>query len=70
MSDIKDLQTSWETIKECGCRDLNDGPVIYKDEEGWKLFMNGVEQHWKLGITVPEAKFNIRTYASEGFGTA
>lgn len=42
--------------------------VIFKDEEGWKLFLEGFMEPWHLGDTADEAKKSIKEYASQGFG--
>jgi hypothetical protein len=42
--------------------------TIYKDEEGWKMMLEGFMEPWKLGHTVEEAKASIEEYAGMGFG--
>ena len=41
---------------------------VFKDEEGWKMFLEGFMEPWFIGKTVEEAKTSIREYASMGFG--
>jgi hypothetical protein len=39
-----------------------------KDEEGWKMMLEGFMAPWNLGQTIVEAKTRIREYGSMGFG--
>ena len=41
---------------------------IFRDEDGWKLNLEGFMAPWNLGKTVNEARESIREYASMGFG--
>ena len=41
---------------------------IYKDDEGWKMMLEGFMEPWKLGNTAEEAKTSIKEYAKMGFG--
>jgi len=41
---------------------------IFKDPDGWKIFLEGFLEPWNLGSTVEEAKRSIREYAQMGFG--
>ena len=52
----------------CGVSCADAG--IFKDEEGWKMMLEGFMEPWYLGKTVPEAKVRIKEYASQGFGLA
>ena len=42
--------------------------TVFKDEEGWKMMLEGFMEPWKLGQTLEEAKASIREYARMGFG--
>jgi hypothetical protein len=57
-----------ETIGEEGCGVACEGSEIFKDQTGWKMFLEGFMQPWYIGKTVEEAKSNIKKYASMGFG--
>ena len=57
-----------DTIGEEGCGGACSEADIFWCEEGWTLKMCGFMEPWKLGRTTEEAKENIKTYASQGFG--
>jgi hypothetical protein len=57
-----------ETIGEEGCGVACEEAEIFKDQTGWKMFLEGFMQPWYIGKTVEEAKSNIKKYASMGFG--
>jgi hypothetical protein len=59
-----------ETIGEEGCGFSCDETEIFKDEQGWKIFLGCFMEPWYLGRTAEEAKSRIREYASQGFGFA
>jgi len=40
----------------------------YKDQEGWKMILEGFMAPWNLGATISEAKASIKEYASMGCG--
>ena len=42
--------------------------TVFRDEEGWKMMLEGFMEPWKLGQTLEEAKASIREYARMGFG--
>jgi hypothetical protein len=41
---------------------------VFKDEEGWKMILEGFMEPWKLGQSVEEAIASLREYARMGFG--
>ena len=58
----------FEIIGEEGCGVSCEEADIFKDEEGWKMMLEGFMEPWFLGNTVDEAKNSIKEYASMGFG--
>jgi hypothetical protein len=58
------------TIGEEGCGVSCEEAEVFKDETGWKMFLEGFMEPWYLGRTAEEAKSRIRDYASQGFGLA
>ena len=60
--------TLTEVVGEDGCCVTCGPDDIYKDEEGWQLFLDGFMAPWFLGKTVDEARASIREFASQGFG--
>ena len=62
------LQELMDVIGEEGCGVSCEEATVYKDEEGWKMMLEGFMAPWNLGQTVVEAKARIREYASMGFG--
>ncbi len=59
-----------EVVGEEGCGVSCEEADVFKDEDGWKMKLEGFMEPWKLGDTVEEAKKSIREYASMGFGMA
>jgi hypothetical protein len=57
-------------IGEEGCGVTCEEAEIFKDEEGWKMMLEGFMEPWYLGENVSDAKARIREYASQGFGLA
>lgn len=57
-----------EVVGEEGCGVSCEEADVFKDEDGWKMKLEGFMESWKLGDTVEEAKNSIREYASMGFG--
>ena len=53
-----------------GCGVSCEEAEIFKDEEGWKMMLEGFMEPWRLGGSVEEAKATIKEYASQGFGLA
>ncbi|MCF8143564.1 MAG: hypothetical protein K9N21_06555 [Deltaproteobacteria bacterium] len=64
------LKTLADAIGEEGCGISCEEADIFRDEDGWKIFLEGFMEPWPLGKTVEEAKVRIREYASQGFGLA
>lgn len=62
------LKELMEVIGEEGCGVSCEEAEIFKDEKGWKIFLDGFMEPWFIGKTVEEAKKSIREYASMGFG--
>jgi predicted RNase H-like HicB family nuclease len=62
------LQELMDAIGEEGCGVSCEEATLFKDEEGWKMMLEGFMEPWSLGQTVDEAKARIREYASMGFG--
>jgi hypothetical protein len=50
------------------CMGACSGNEIYKDDNGWNLFLEGFMEPWRLGRTMVDAKKSIREYARMGFG--
>ena len=50
------LKTLMESIGEEGCGVSCKEAEVFKDEEGWKLFLEGFMEPWFIGKTVDEAK--------------
>jgi len=59
-----------DVIGEEGCGVSCTEADVFKDEEGWKMMLEGFMEPWYLGKTVPEAREKIKEYASQGFGLA
>ena len=57
-------------IGEEGCGVTCEEADIFKDEQGWKMKLEGFMEPWSLGNTVEEAKASIEAYAGMGFGLA
>jgi hypothetical protein len=51
-----------------GCGVSCEEATVFKDDEGWKMMLEGFMEPWKLGQTLEEAKASIREYASMGLG--
>jgi hypothetical protein len=62
------LNMLMEVIGEEGCGVSCEEADVFKDEEGWKMFLEGFMEPWLIGKTAEEAKTSIREYASMGFG--
>ena len=61
-------QILMDTIGEEGCGVACEEATIFKDDQGWKMMLEGFMEPWKLGQTVEEAKASIKEYAKMGFG--
>ncbi len=69
MSDKSELLTTlYDVLGEEGCGMSCEEAEIFRDEDGWKLNLEGFMAPWNLGKTVNEARESIREYASMGFG--
>ena len=64
----KILDALMQVIGEEGCGVACEAATLFKDEEGWKMILEGFMEPWKLGRSVAEAKISIREYARMGFG--
>ncbi len=62
------LNVLMEAIGEEGCGVSCEEAEVFKDEEGWKMFLEGFMEPWFIGKTIEDAKNNIKEYASMGFG--
>ena len=62
------MSTLMEVLGEEGCGMACEEATLYRDEEGWKMMLEGFMEPWKLGKTVAEAESTIREYASMGMG--
>jgi hypothetical protein len=62
------LQELMDVTGEEGCGVSCKEATVYRDEEGWKMMLEGFMEPWSLCQTVAEAKTRIREYASMGFG--
>jgi hypothetical protein len=62
------LDALMQAIGEEGCGVSCEEATIFKDEEGWKMMLEGFMEPWKLGQTMTEAKASIKQYAAMGFG--
>jgi hypothetical protein len=62
------MQVLYEAVGEEGCGISCEDATLYKDEDGWKMVLEGFMEPWKLGRDVEEAKAGIREYAKMGFG--
>jgi hypothetical protein len=69
MSDREEiLNALMDVLGEEGCGVSCEEATIFKDDEGWKMMLEGFMEPWKLGQTVEEAKASIKEYAGMGFG--
>ena len=62
------LSALMDVLGEEGCGVTCEEAKVFKDDEGWKMMLEGFMEPWKLGQTVEEAKASIREYAQMGFG--
>jgi hypothetical protein len=64
----KILTALMDVLGEEGCGVSCEEATIFKDDEGWKMMLEGFMEPWKLGQTVEEAKASIKEYSRMGFG--
>lgn len=64
----KILAALMDVLGEEGCGVSCEEATIFRDDEGWKMMLEGFMEPWKLGQSVEEARASIREYASMGFG--
>ena len=62
------LEALMQVIGEEGCGVACEEATIFKDEEGWKMILEGFMEPWSLGQNLEEARASIKEYASMGFG--
>jgi len=62
------LNELMNVLGEEGCGVSCEEATIFRDEEGWKMMLEGFMEPWKLGQTLAEAKASISEYARMGFG--
>ncbi len=59
-----------QLIGEEGCGMSCSEAEVYRDEDGWKLKLEGFMEPWNIGKGVDEAKSSLKEYAHMGFGLA
>ena len=64
----KILAALMDVLGEEGCGVSCEEATILRDDEGWKMMLEGFMEPWKLGQTVEEAKASIKEYSRMGFG--
>jgi len=64
----KILMALMDVLGEEGCGVSCEEATIFRDDEGWKMMLEGFMEPCKLGQTVEEASANIKEYAGMGFG--
>ncbi len=62
------LSELMDVLGEEGCGVSCEEATIFRDDDGWKMMLEGFMEPWNLGQTVEEAKASIREYAKMGFG--
>ena len=69
MSDREKILTAlMDVLGEEGCGVSCEEATIFRDDQGWKMMLEGFMEPWNLGQTVEEAKASIKEYADMGFG--
>ncbi len=61
-------QILMDAIGEEGCGVACEEATIFKDDQGWKLMLEGFMEPLPLGHTLDKAVNSIREYAAMGFG--
>jgi hypothetical protein len=64
----KILAALMDVLGEEGCGVSCEDATIFRDDEGWKMMLEGFMEPWKLGQTVEEAQASIKEYSRMGFG--
>jgi hypothetical protein len=64
----KILAALMDVLGEEGCGVSCEEATILRDDEGWKMMLEGFMEPWRLGQTVEEAKASIKEYSRMGFG--
>ncbi|MEE9495878.1 MAG: hypothetical protein V3V39_05070 [Desulfobacterales bacterium] len=64
----KILAALMDVLGEEGCGVSCEEATIFRDDEGWKMMLEGFMEPWKLGQSVEEARASIKEYARMGFG--
>ena len=64
----KILAALMDVLGEEGCGVSCEEATIFRDDEGWKMMLEGFMEPWSLGQTVEEAKASIKEYSRMGFG--
>jgi hypothetical protein len=64
----KILAALMDVLGEEGCGVSCEEATIFRDDEGWKMMLEGFMEPWKLGQSVEEARASIKEYANMGFG--
>ena len=64
----KILAALMDVLGEEGCGVSCEEATIFRDDEGWKMMLEGFMEPWKLGQTVEDAKASIKEYSRMGFG--
>jgi hypothetical protein len=62
------LNELMNALGEEGCGVCCEEATVFRDDEGWKMMLEGFMEPWKLGPTVEEAQASIKEYAGMGFG--
>ena len=64
----KILAALMDVLGEEGCGVSCEEATVFRDDEGWKMMLEGFMEPWKLGQTVEEAQASIKDYSRMGFG--
>ncbi len=64
----KILAALMDVLGEEGCGVSCEEATIFRDDEGWKMMLEGFMEPWKLGQSLEEARASIKEYARMGFG--
>ena len=64
----KILAALMDVLGEEGCGVSCEEATVFRDDEGWKMMLEGFMEPWKLSQTVEEAQASIKDYSRMGFG--